>query len=217
MIFTKHLFNCMNTLFCIISILLIFSISCSKKKNVNNFDHNSTVYVLKDWINNENLPEEARSKALLAKSKYENKTLECEPLLVGAVLLQFEGHEDVKLALLICDESRDINDFEIIEEISDPNGKTIKILQKKLCLGLDRDFITTCDLYLVPYEILIKKIEHNDGTEDIPEQIFFQEGQKNVLYLFTSKRYIVNIKVLVYDREGNKSNVVNLNSNNILH
>ena len=87
MIFTKPALYCMNTLFCIISILPMFFVSCSKKKNVDNFDYNCTVYVLKDWVNNENLPEEIRSRALLAKSKYENKTLECEPLLVGAVLL----------------------------------------------------------------------------------------------------------------------------------
>ena len=153
----------------------------------------------------------------MAKSKYENKTLEYEPLLVETVLAQPEGREYVKLALLICDESRDINDFEIIEEISDPDGKTIKVLQKKLCLNLDSDFITTSDMYLVPYEILIKPIEDNNGTENMPEQIFSREDQKNVLYLFTSQRYIVNIKVLVYDREGNKSNVLNLNPNNILH
>jgi hypothetical protein len=68
------------------------------------------------------MPPDAKERAEEAMAKYRNKTLDPEPVLIGATLGKPTGIDQVYLNLLVYDECEDLEGFVVKEECYDPNG-----------------------------------------------------------------------------------------------
>ena len=63
----------------------------------------------------------------LALSKWQNRTVDCEPILITAQLGKLPGNEDMYLRLITFDEDKDIVGIVINEEYTDVNGVKITL------------------------------------------------------------------------------------------
>lgn len=177
--------------------------------NIEDYEYESAAYVLDDWIKNPMLPSEMRERAILANQLLHNKTLDVEPLLVGALLVKAEGYSRLDLALLIYDEDCDVTHFVIIEESYDPNGESpVMVAESEYPLYLHQLPLSICDIYFVPNDIIIKNqkdeetyihdLSNDTGSEDKSPPLYISSLDQNKVYIY------------VYDKQGNKSNVVRL-------
>jgi len=168
-------------------------------------DYESAIYVLGQWEHNDALSPKSRKLAQFARRKLENKTIDREPILVDARLADFQGHP-VKLVLLVYDETYDINDFEIIEKYYDKDGNVVTTKQAKYSMLFDSNCPFICGYYRMPYEINL------EGQNDRMEKIYDKNVEKEVssISIPIPEPNKVDVYLYVYDKEGNKSNRVEL-------
>lgn len=213
------------------AILILIVVGCKEKpKKLEVFD--SVMYVLDQRMKHPKSPNITRRRAMLAKSRWENGIVDPQPFLVEAILVKFEGFDEIYLTLTILDEDQDVIGFAIKEEQIGADSVFKTLYERYPVFIFCLPFIT-CDVHLVPIQIRTKQQQKDEGlwrkyldldyeelyknytkerarSDDTAYPEVFWEETLPPVWLSIPEPNKVDVWIWVYDKTGNKSEPVRL-------
>lgn len=157
-----------------------------------------------------------------ALSKWQNRTVDPEPILLTGGLSKSIGNEDVYLGLITFDENMDVLGLGINEEYIDINNmKTI--LNEEYPAFVHRMKPEVLDLRLFPVHIRNDGQRKNDqqwdkyikGEEiDVNDVLRLKRWRETLppIWISVPDANTVKLSVYIYDQSGNKSTPINLHT-----
>jgi hypothetical protein len=137
-----------------ISLLSFLFIGCKKSSEI--YDANM-VYLNHRFMNT---PDE-NDRFQLAIKKYQNKTLDPEPILLLGWIREDRASEIKHLVLGVYDEDCDIQGFMLKEETLDPNG-TVNILEEEYPVFVHYPLLLISSSYMIPISVRNYNQRKND-------------------------------------------------------
>jgi hypothetical protein len=156
---------------------------------------------------NEQLSRQAKSRARLALLKWDNSSLDPEPIVIEAFLAQARDSKEARMGIGISDEDNDVAGIGVREEHVRPNGGAIIIEEEYPVFG----FQSIGCLQLIPVQIRIgtERKNHEDWQRYLNRGVWEKEMIPD-LWISIPRPGTVDVKVWVYDHAGHKSQLVPL-------
>jgi len=163
-------------------------------------------------------PPEVRNRADFAVSQWENGVLDPQPIIIYASLTKAEGYDEIHFLLGIFDEDKDILGLGISEQYAHSNDQQQEIVETYAVFAHAR-FVDVMDLYRIPFKVRENADTKNDQLwqeyvdSDYEQLLQERNGWRASIppvYISIPHPQDVRVSVWVYDKAGNKSDLVEL-------
>ena len=130
--------------------LACFTLSTTGCKRNPNFS-DSNIAILEQLSQNSSVSQDIRDRAQQAIANYTNSTIEPEPYLLYARILEdAPGPERNELDVAVLDEDKDLLGFGVKEELKDPDGN-VHILEEEYPAFVHYQGLATVNVYTIPF------------------------------------------------------------------
>lgn len=190
----------------VLIILLLFSIfGCRKKENLDDFIISG---LRKEIIDNPKYSEGSKRLSMQAIQKWENNEIDNVPILIDTCLSSFEGKNESHLTLIFYDENKDVTGI-IVEEYSNSPENNMPLVEQYPLYNFES----------FPYvvEFVWHEITFRSKGELKNEKAWsaflsseFSNASITPPVLISLPGKGTKVYITVYDRQGNKSNKVEL-------
>lgn len=174
-------------------ILLLLSVPGCKKSTLKKDREDPVVYAIRKAVKNPVWSSDARERADLAVSQWENGILDTVPILINACLSRAEGCTEIMLILPIFDEDMDVLGFGIKEWHVKQNGQ-IETIEENYSVYAHTPFSDVMDLHWVPVKNrtaskqkdpnLWEEYVHSDCNEIFQEFINSEQVEKAIYKIY---------------------------------
>jgi hypothetical protein len=198
--------------------LLFYTVSACRKTSPEEEREDPVVYAVRKMVKTPVWPNDARRRADLAISKWQNGLVDPEPIVVNACLTRFEGYDEIDFAIMIFDEDRDVVGVGISERPVEASARNDRI-EETYPVYFHTPFVDVADLHMVPFRVRTadkrkdeqlwqKYLESN--YEELLQKHGSWEATVPPVWLSIPEPNKVDVWVYVYDKAGNKSEPVKL-------
>jgi len=198
--------------------MFVLLIVAGCKKTLEEKEFNRVIYALNKITRLPWLSPKEKDRANSAISKWQNGTLDIEPILIAATLTKPVGDVEINLTLAIFDEDQDVIGFGIKEEHIRPDGQR-EVMEETYPAYNHYPLYHVANIWLVPSVYI--RTENQRKNEDLWQK--YVNGSGEISSLMDVKYYDfppvwvsvpepdkVNVWIWVYDKAGNKSEPVRL-------
>ena len=202
----------------LVLMFLLASVSGCKKTSPERKRDDPVVYAIRRAVINPAWPAEVRNRADFAISQWENGVLDPQPIIIWASLTKAEGYDEIHFSLSIFDEDKDILGVGIRELYPQSNDQQKEIVETYAVFAHAR-FLDVMDLYRIPFKVR----ENADAKNDRLWQEYVDSDYEQLLqeykgwrasippvYISIPQHQDVRVSVWVYDKAGNKSDLIEL-------
>ena len=199
-------------------LIVLVLLSCKKdspEKTFEEFVNSSVPYGIRRNIDNPYFPSEVKQRAAFALSKWENGTIDSEPILIIASLSRSEGIENIDITLNMYDENKDIAGICIKEQHTKPDGSQV-VIEESYPAYVHSSFYSPIDSVSVPVEIRTEdKLKNEQLWQDyIDRDIDWNEVSLHdvipTICISIPEPNTVDVWIWVFDNAGHRSEPIKL-------